>query len=56
MGDQSLFRLQMARDYVLPSGASLKLSILNPRGRIWTMVAGGGKHTSNVVSATNRDT
>lgn len=23
------------------TGASLKLSILNPRGRIWTMVAGG---------------
>ena len=23
-------------------GASLKLSILNPAGRIWTMVAGGG--------------
>ena len=24
------------------SGASLKLTILNPMGRIWTMVAGGG--------------
>ncbi len=24
------------------SGASLKLTILNPRGKIWTMVAGGG--------------
>ena len=24
------------------AGASLKLSILNPKGRIWTMVAGGG--------------
>jgi ATP citrate (pro-S)-lyase len=24
------------------SGASLKLTVLNPRGRIWTMVAGGG--------------
>lgn len=24
------------------SGASLKLTILNPSGRIWTMVAGGG--------------
>ncbi|XP_049320392.1 ATP-citrate synthase isoform X1 [Astyanax mexicanus] len=24
------------------SGASLKLTLLNPRGRIWTMVAGGG--------------
>ena len=24
------------------SGASLKLTVLNPNGRIWTMVAGGG--------------
>ena len=32
--------------HVPPSGASLKLSILNPKGRIWTMVAGGGKHVS----------
>jgi ATP-citrate lyase beta-subunit len=24
------------------SGASLKLTILNPRGRVWTLVAGGG--------------
>lgn len=24
------------------SGASLKLTVLNPYGRIWTMVAGGG--------------
>lgn len=24
------------------SGASLKLTLLNPKGRIWTMVAGGG--------------
>ncbi|MHC1623198.1 MAG: ATP citrate lyase citrate-binding domain-containing protein [Candidatus Methanospirareceae archaeon] len=24
------------------SGSSLKLTILNPRGRVWTMVAGGG--------------
>jgi succinyl-CoA synthetase beta subunit len=24
------------------SGASLKLTILNPEGRIWTLVAGGG--------------
>lgn len=24
------------------SGASLKLTVLNPAGRIWTMVAGGG--------------
>ena len=26
------------------TGASLKLSILNPRGRIWTMVAGEQAH------------
>lgn len=26
------------------SGASLKLTILNPNGRIWTMVAGGGQY------------
>ena len=24
------------------SGSSLKLTILNPKGNIWTMVAGGG--------------
>jgi ATP citrate (pro-S)-lyase len=24
------------------TGASLKLSVLNPHGRVWTMVAGGG--------------
>ena len=24
------------------TGASLKLTVLNPEGRIWTMVAGGG--------------
>lgn len=26
----------------LCAGASLKLTILNPKGRVWTMVAGGG--------------
>jgi ATP citrate (pro-S)-lyase len=26
----------------MSSGASLKLTILNPKGRVWTMVAGGG--------------
>ncbi len=34
----------------LHSGASLKLSILNPKGRIWTMVAGGGKEMYNHAS------
>ena len=24
------------------TGASLKLTVLNPNGRIWTLVAGGG--------------
>jgi succinyl-CoA synthetase beta subunit len=24
------------------TGASLKLTVLNPRGKIWTMIAGGG--------------
>lgn len=24
------------------TGASLKLTVLNPNGRVWTMVAGGG--------------
>lgn len=24
------------------TGASLKLTVLNPKGRVWTMVAGGG--------------
>jgi ATP citrate (pro-S)-lyase len=31
------------------SGASLKLTILNPDGRIWTMVAGGGRYTRTCV-------
>jgi len=30
------------RDLDSKTGASLKLTILNPKGRIWTMVAGGG--------------
>ena len=28
--------------FVLQTSASLKFTILNPKGRIWTMVAGGG--------------
>ncbi|HJX23193.1 MAG TPA: ATP citrate lyase citrate-binding domain-containing protein [Candidatus Bathyarchaeia archaeon] len=34
------------------SGASLKLTILNPKGRVWTMIAGGGAsviYTDTVV-------
>jgi ATP citrate (pro-S)-lyase len=33
---------QFISDIDSKSGASLKLTILNPEGRIWTMVAGGG--------------
>ncbi len=35
------------------SGASLKLTVLNPKGRIWTMIAGGGAsvlYTDSVVN------
>jgi ATP citrate (pro-S)-lyase len=31
-----------SRHQVAAAGASLKLTILNPKGRVWTMVAGGG--------------
>lgn len=33
---------QLVQDMDDRSGASLKLSVLNPEGKIWTMVAGGG--------------
>ena len=33
---------QYIKDLDEKTGASLKLTILNPKGRIWTMVAGGG--------------
>ncbi len=33
---------QFVKDLDSKTGASLKLTILNPEGRIWTMVAGGG--------------
>ncbi len=33
---------QFVKELDSKSGSSLKLTILNPRGRIWTMVAGGG--------------
>ncbi|VDN28605.1 unnamed protein product [Gongylonema pulchrum] len=35
------------------SGASLKLTVLNRHGRIWTMVAGGGKRKKNREISTN---
>ncbi len=41
MDDQSPEEKAIA-DADAKSGASLKLTILNPMGRIWTMVAGGG--------------
>jgi ATP citrate (pro-S)-lyase len=33
---------RFVKDLDAKTGASLKLTILNPKGRIWTMVAGGG--------------
>ncbi len=33
---------QLVRELDEKTGASLKLTVLNPEGRIWTMVAGGG--------------
>ena len=38
----ALFQEAYIADLDAKSGASLKLTILNPHGRIWTMVAGGG--------------
>jgi ATP-citrate lyase beta-subunit len=39
-------RLSKEEEYIKAmdekSGASLKLTVLNPKGRVWTMVAGGG--------------
>ena len=35
------------------TGASLKLTILNARGRIWTMVAGGGASGRRPCNRTN---
>jgi len=40
------------------TGASLKLTILNPKGRIWTMVAGGGAsviYTDTIVDLGGRE-
>jgi ATP-citrate lyase beta-subunit len=40
------------------SGASLKLTVLNPNGRVWTMVAGGGGsviYTDTIVDLGYRD-
>lgn len=36
------FQEQYIADLDAKTGASLKLTILNRKGRIWTMVAGGG--------------
>lgn len=32
----------MTSIFLLQTSASLKFTVLNPKGRIWTMVAGGG--------------
>jgi ATP citrate (pro-S)-lyase len=43
---------QVVREMDEKTGASLKLTVLNPKGRIWTMVAGGGAsviYTDTVV-------
>ncbi|MFH0809214.1 MAG: ATP citrate lyase citrate-binding domain-containing protein [Pseudomonadota bacterium] len=40
------------------TGASLKLTVLNPKGRIWTMVAGGGAsviYTDTIIDLGGRD-
>jgi ATP-citrate lyase beta-subunit len=49
-------RLSKEEEYIKSmdekSGASLKLTVLNPKGRVWTMVAGGGAsviYTDTVV-------
>lgn len=34
--------LRYCRELDQKTGASLKLTVLNPKGRIWTMIAGGG--------------
>ena len=41
-GRDSLPEEKKIADMDAKTGASLKLTILNPKGRIWTMVAGGG--------------
>ena len=38
MSEEELF----IKDLDSKTGASLKLTILNPKGKVWTMVAGGG--------------
>ena len=34
--------LTLKKKKILQTSASLKFTVLNPKGRIWTMVAGGG--------------
>ncbi len=55
-------RLSKEEEYIKEldekSGASLKLTVLNPRGRVWTMVAGGGGsviYTDTIVDLGFRD-
>ncbi len=55
-------KLSKEEDYIKTmdekSGASLKLTVLNPKGRVWTMVAGGGGsviYTDTIVDLGYRD-
>jgi ATP-citrate lyase beta-subunit len=55
-------KLSPEEDYIKmmdeKSGASLKLTVLNPKGRVWTMVAGGGGsviYTDTIVDLGYRD-
>ena len=55
-------RLSKEEEYIKmldeKSGASLKLTVLNPKGRVWTMVAGGGGsviYTDTIVDLGYRD-
>lgn len=41
-GRPALPQEKLIRDMDSRTGASLKLTVLNPAGRVWTMVAGGG--------------
>ncbi|MHA1728548.1 MAG: ATP citrate lyase citrate-binding domain-containing protein [Promethearchaeota archaeon] len=53
-GSESILEEKYIKDLDEKSGASLKLTVLNPKGRIWTMIAGGGAsviYTDSVVDS-----
>jgi ATP-citrate lyase beta-subunit len=57
-GRQLIKEEQYIKELDEKSGASLKLTILNPKGRVWTMVAGGGAsviYTDTIVDLGLRD-